>query len=237
VAESPFSPRPEEFSIFIQMEDEEERNGEPEGETTFIFPILDLMLNVNMKNVPPLALPNFRGMFTKDPNDFHFEFDILCRSYNYVDDAHKLKKIPATLKDSALRWFMGLEDYSIRSWEDIKSTFLKKYPDYCRTRDSCNDIFKMQKSEEESIEDYVERFLYNLQKTKKSTLNNDTIRTIFLKWIQEEYLDVLNLMDADDISQLSFVDICDLCMRYSRSREKSGKGIRDVFPKVTKSVA
>jgi hypothetical protein len=71
---------------------------------------------------------------------------------------------------------MGLEDYSIRSWEDMKSTFLKKYQDYCRTRDSRNDIFKMQQSEEESLEDYVERFLYNLQKTKQSTLNNDTIQ-------------------------------------------------------------
>jgi hypothetical protein len=95
----------------------------------------------------------------------------------------------------------------------------------------------MQQSEEESLEDYVERFLYNLQKTKQSTLNNDTIRTIFLKGIQEEYIDVLNLMGAGDISHFPFADICDLCMRYSRSREKYGKGIRDVLPKVTKSVA
>jgi hypothetical protein len=107
------------------MEDKEERNREPEGETTFRFPILDLMSNVNMKNIPPSVLPNFRGMVTEDPDDFLFEFDILCRSYNYVDDAQKLKLFPTTLKDSALRWFMGLEDYSIRSWEDMKSTFLK----------------------------------------------------------------------------------------------------------------
>jgi hypothetical protein len=52
VAEPPFSPRPGEFSLFGHMADEEERNGEPEGETTFGFPILDLMLNVNMKNIP-----------------------------------------------------------------------------------------------------------------------------------------------------------------------------------------
>jgi hypothetical protein len=113
VVEPPFSPRPEEFILFSHMEDEEERNGEPKGETTFGFPILDLMPNVTMKNIPPSVLPNFIGMVTKDPDAFHFEFDILCRSYNYVDDAQKLKLFPATLKDSALRWFMGIEDYSI----------------------------------------------------------------------------------------------------------------------------
>jgi len=127
VAQPPFSPSPEEFSIFGHMEDGEESNRDEEGETTFGFPILDLMLNVNMKNIPPFVLPNFIGMVTKDPYAFLFEFHFPCRSYNYTDDAQKLKLFPTTLKDSSLRWFMGLEDYSIRSWEDIQSTFLRKY--------------------------------------------------------------------------------------------------------------
>jgi hypothetical protein len=110
------------------MEDEEERNVEAEGEATFGFPILDLAPNVNMKNIPPSVLPNFRGTITEDPDAFLFEFDILCRSYNYVDDAKKLKLFPATLKDSSLRWFMGLPEYSIRSWEDMKTTFSKEIP-------------------------------------------------------------------------------------------------------------
>ena len=83
---------------------------------------------------------------------------------------------------------MVLSQYSIRTWKDMKTTFLKKYQDYCGTRDSRNDIFKMQQQEEESLEDYVERFLYNLQKTTQSTLNNDIVRTIFLKGVQEEYI-------------------------------------------------
>jgi hypothetical protein len=103
VVEPPFSPRPGEFSIFGHMAKEDERNVEPKGETTFRFPILYLMLNMNMKNIPPLFLPNFRGMVTEDQDDFLFEPDILCRSYNYVDDEQKLKLFPATLKDSSLR--------------------------------------------------------------------------------------------------------------------------------------
>jgi hypothetical protein len=35
-------------------------------------------------------------MSTEDPNAFLFEFDILHRSYNYVDDAQKLKLFPST---------------------------------------------------------------------------------------------------------------------------------------------
>jgi hypothetical protein len=80
-----------------------------------------------MKNIPPYALPYFHGMFRKDPNSFLFEFDILCRSYNYVNDAQKLKLFPSTLKDFALRWFMGLGEHTIRSWDDMKTTFLRKY--------------------------------------------------------------------------------------------------------------
>ena len=60
---------------------------------------------------------------------------------------------------------------------------------------------------------------------------------IFLKGIQEEYIDVLNLMGAGDISQLPFATICNICRRYSRSRAKSGKGIRDVLSRVTRSTA
>ena len=101
--------------------------GENRIETTFGFPILYTAHYVNMKNIPPSSLPNFYGKSNEDLNTFLFEFDILCRSYNYLQDAHKLKLFPATLKDSALRWFMGLGEYSIRTWEDMKTTFLRKY--------------------------------------------------------------------------------------------------------------
>jgi hypothetical protein len=77
-----------------------------------------------------------------------------------LKDAHKLKLFLATLKDSALRWFMGLGESSIRYWEDMKATFLKKYQDYYKSKDSCNDIFKIQQLENENIEDYMERFAY-----------------------------------------------------------------------------
>ena len=56
--------------------------------------------------------------------------------------------------------------YSIRTWEDMKTTFLRKYQEYCKPRDSRNDIFKIQQLEEQSLEYYLERFIYTLHKSK-----------------------------------------------------------------------
>lgn len=60
---------------------------EQDDEQTFGFPILDRAPKVVMKNINPSILPTFHGMSTEDPDAFLFEFDILCGSYNYMDDA------------------------------------------------------------------------------------------------------------------------------------------------------
>jgi hypothetical protein len=88
--------KPSRYSLFgnqTNMDDQEDHNNvrhEEEEETrnqtktTFRFPILDTTPNVNMKNIPLSALPTFYGKNSEDPDTFLFEFDILCRSYNYV---------------------------------------------------------------------------------------------------------------------------------------------------------
>ena len=115
-----------------------------------------------MKNIPPSIIPNFYGTSTEDPDAFLFEFDVLCRTYGYIDDTQKLRLFLATLKGAALKWFMGLGVNTIIYWIDMKNIFLKKYQPYCRTRDSKDDIFRMTQHEEENLEDYLEIFLYNL---------------------------------------------------------------------------
>ena len=69
----------------------EKGEGENRTKATFGFPILDRMKDVTMKNIPPSSLPTFYGKINEDPDTFLFEFDILCRSYNYLQDTHKLK--------------------------------------------------------------------------------------------------------------------------------------------------
>ena len=180
-----------------------------------------------MKNIPPSALPYFHDMSTKDLDSFLFQFDILCRSYNYVNDAQKLKLFPTTLKDFALQCFMGLGEHTIRSRDEMKTTFLRKYQEYCMSKDSHNDIFKMQQQDDENREDYVERFVYNLQKSRKNALDPNAIRTIFQKGVLEDYIYMLNLMAVGDISQKPFEQIIELCRKYSLSKSKAWKGIRE----------
>jgi hypothetical protein len=184
---------------------EETRGGgndeeEEEEHTTFSFPIVDtptlLGDDIKMKNISPSILPNFFGLSTEDPDAFMFEFDIVCRTYGYTNDAQKLRLFLATLKGYALKWFMGLGEATIVYWDDMKKKFLAKYHPYCKSKDSKEDKFKMTQSEDESLEEYLEKFLYNMHKSKQSNLPLDAIRTIFLKGISDKNLDALNLMGA-----------------------------------------
>jgi hypothetical protein len=85
----------------------------------------------------------------------------------------------------------------------------------------------MQQSEEESLEDYLERFLYNYQKTKQFSLDTATIRTIFLKGVRDDCIEVINLMSSGDVYQKKFADIAEYCKRYSHSQAKTRKSVRD----------
>jgi hypothetical protein len=91
--------KPPRYSLFgnqTNMDDQEDHNNVRHGEeeengnqteTIFKFPILDTTPNVNMKNIALSALPTFYGKNSEDPDTFLFEFDILCRIYNYIEYA------------------------------------------------------------------------------------------------------------------------------------------------------
>ena len=114
--------------------------GENQTEATFGFPILDTPLDVNMKIIPHSSLPTFYVKINEDLDTFLFEFDILCRSYNYLQYVHKIKLFLATLKYSTLRWFMGLGESTIRTWDDMRISFLSKYQEYSKHKYSRHDI-------------------------------------------------------------------------------------------------
>ena len=90
------------------------------------FPIRETNGEMKMKNISPSALPHFHGMTSEDPDTFLFEFVVLCRTYDYTEDEQKLKLFPSTLKDAALRWFMGLPGNSITSWAQMQQAFNEK---------------------------------------------------------------------------------------------------------------
>jgi len=61
-----------------------------------------------MKAIPLQNIPTFHGLTSEDPDAFIFEFDVLCRGYDYTTNPQKLKLFPSTLKRAALRCFMGI---------------------------------------------------------------------------------------------------------------------------------
>ena len=80
-----------------------------------------------------------------------FEFFVVCRTYDYTSDDQKLKLFPSTLKDAALRWFMGLPVDNITTWAHMEETFNNKYKDYCRSKETKDEIFRMTLGPDESL--------------------------------------------------------------------------------------
>ena len=78
----------------------------------------------------------------------------------------------------------------------------------------------MYQHEEEILEDFLERFNYILQKSKYNTLQEDVVRTLFLKGILEEYIEILNLMASRDIYHKSFDEICEFCVENTPIAER-----------------
>ena len=107
------------------------------------FPIRETNGDTKMKNISASALPHFHGLTTKDSDTLLFEFVVIYRTYDYTDDEKKLKLFPSTLKDATLCWFMGLPWDSITAWAHMQQAFNNKYRDYCRSKDTKEDIFRM----------------------------------------------------------------------------------------------
>ena len=115
---------------------------------------------------------------------------------------------------------MSLGGNCIQTWEDIENVYLEKYQDYCQAGE---DIFGITPGENESLEDYVKRFRYNLQKSKHKNLVKETLKTLLLKGIKDEFLESLNPIGARDVSHLPYDAVCKLCISYSRVISKLGK--------------
>ena len=152
---------------------------------------------------------------------------MLCRGYEYTSVTQKLKVFLVTLKGAALRWFMRLGVGTIQTWNDMREAFLFKYQDYCRTMDLKEEIFKIAQKEEESLEDYMERFHYNLQRSKFINLDPEILKQIYLRGMRDDYLEHFNLLGKGYISQEPLEEIIKLYLWISRGLVKWTSSIRD----------
>ena len=81
----------------------------------------------------------------------------------------------------------------------------------------------MNQEEDESLEDLIERFMYNVKREKLHHLRPDTLKTLLLRTIRDEWIDLLDLMSRGDVYQLSFEEICETCKHISRGRARVSK--------------
>lgn len=155
--------------------------------STLQYPIIDTTVNAPMKAIPLQNIPNFHGLTSEDLDAFLFEFDVLCWGYDYTTNPQKLKLFPSTLKGATLHWFMGLGGGTINDRDQMKTTFLKKYQDYCRYRELKYEIFQIIARRSETLEEYVERFQYNLQRSPYTTLPlpDNVLKTTLIKGMNQ----------------------------------------------------
>ena len=59
---------------------------------------------------------------------------------------------------------MSLGGETVTTWEQMKHVFLRQYQEYCRTKDKREELFKMVQKDDDILEDFVERILYNVQR-------------------------------------------------------------------------
>jgi len=69
----------------------------------------------------------------------------------------------------------------------------------------------------------MERFMYNVKRGKLHNLGSDTLKTLLLRIVRDERIDVLNLMSRGDVYQLSFEEICETCKPISRGKARVSK--------------
>jgi len=58
-------------------------------------------------------------------------------------------------------------------------------------------------------------------------LEKKILKTLILKAIKDEILEILNLIGKCEVFQLSYDDVSDLCIRYSRGISKATKNSRE----------
>ena len=81
------------------------------------------------------------------------------------------------------------------------------------------------------MEDYVSNFLYTLQKNPHHVLSKDSQRLVFLRGVNDNCLEALDLMAGSDVYQASWDDLKKIYQNYSRSTMKKGRGSRSIATK------
>jgi len=83
----------------------------------------------------------------------------------------------------------------------------------------------------ETLEEYVERFQYNLQRSPYASLPlpDNVLKTTLIRGMKKQWIETSNVMGKGDIYQEKFADIIDLCIRSSRGSTRLKLAEHDRF--------
>lgn len=69
----------------------------------------------------------------------------------------------------------------------MKQAFFYKYQEYCRAWGRKEELLKMSQKEDGSLEDFMERLEYNVQRSGYPYLDPDILKTMLLRGIRDEH--------------------------------------------------
>ena len=95
----------------------------------------------------------------------------------------------------------------------------------------------MVQEEDENLEDLVERLQYNLEISDHPNMSKDILKSILLKGVHDDCLDMLNMLGKWDISKESYDEIVNLCNRCSRGAVNRPKSRDSTYLRVQKSAS
>lgn len=119
----------------------------------------------------------------------------------------------------------------------MKQTFFTKYRDYYQSLDLKEEIFKMKFKENETLEEYIDRFQYNLQISPYTTLPKEVLKIALIIGMKNEWIEIFNLMGKGDISKEEYNDILKLCIRCSHGSTRNKLGIHDSLSRTNRTTS
>ena len=89
----------------------------------------------------------------------------------------------------------------------------------------------------ETLEEYVERFQYNIHRSPYASLPlpNNVLKTTLIRGMKDQWVETLNIMGKGDIYQESYANIIDLCIRSSRGNTRLKSAERDMITRDNKT--
>jgi len=87
----------------------------------------------------------------------------------------------------------------------------------------------------ETLEEYVERFQYNMQRSPDPNFLLEVLKTTMIKGLKDQWVETLNLMGKGDIYLEDYDNIIQLCIKCSRGSTRLKPTGRDAITRDNKA--